>query len=76
MIVPKNKIRYVVDIINKYKEVTHNYERNYKYNIWFTIVARDRKQIEKIIKEIKCKTKIKKIVNIPAKKTFKISFEI
>lgn len=37
--VPKNRLKEVADIISAHPTVTHNYERNYEYNIWFTIAV-------------------------------------
>lgn len=35
--VDKNKIDNVANEINKHPGVSHNYERNHEYNIWFTL---------------------------------------
>lgn len=76
--IPENVLKKSIKIINKYSEVTHNYKRNGVYNVWFTIVARNKKRIKRIIEEIKRKTNIKEIFSLPALKVFKISaiFEI
>ena len=35
----KNKIDYVANEINKHPGVSHNYERNHEYNVWFTFAV-------------------------------------
>jgi len=39
MQVPKSKVEAAAKIINEYDNVSHNYERDHEYNIWFTIAA-------------------------------------
>ncbi|MBU0701266.1 AsnC family transcriptional regulator [bacterium] len=72
MDVPKERIQAVADIVNAYPEVTHNYQRDEDYNLWFTIAAKSGKEMTRIIGEIREKTGIEKIINLPSVKTFKI----
>src|SRR6476659_3261916 len=37
--VDQNKIDYVANEINKHPGVSHNYERNHEYNLWFTLAV-------------------------------------
>ncbi len=76
--VPKKKIKEFVDIVNSYPGVTHNYRRNHEYNVWFTFIAPTEVEIEKSLKEISDKTGVSDILNMPAKRKFKIdaSFEL
>jgi siroheme decarboxylase len=37
--VDKNKIDEVANEINKHPGVSHNYERNHEYNVWFTLAV-------------------------------------
>lgn len=62
--------------INIYPEVTHNYERGAEYNIWFTLVAENRKRIREIVKQLKKSNKIEKILELPAIKLFKIDVNL
>lgn len=72
MRVPKEKIRRSVKIINKYPEVTHNYLRKDKFNLWFTLSAPSQKRLSKLIAQIKRKTGIREILNLATQKVFKI----
>jgi DNA-binding Lrp family transcriptional regulator len=74
-IVPKSKIDEFVAVVNTYPGVTHNYEREGEFNIWFTLIAPSRKRIEQILAQISRKTGIKDIIDLPAIKTFKISVD-
>ena len=72
MKVPQNKLDETVEIINSYYQVTHNYGRKHDYNLWFTLICSSDEEIKKIIEEIKGKTGINEIYNLPAEKMFKI----
>jgi siroheme decarboxylase len=73
--VPEDKIEEFVSVVNTYPGVTHNYEREGEFNIWFTLIAPSRSRIERILTEISRKTRVKEILDLPATKTFKISVD-
>jgi DNA-binding Lrp family transcriptional regulator len=73
--VQKDKIEQFVAVVNTYPGVTHNYEREGDYNIWFTLIAPSKKKIGQILAEISRKTEVKEILNLPALKTFKIAVD-
>lgn len=74
MAVPEGRsIEDIAATIGSYPEVTHNYERNHKFNLWFTLIAESEERIEKILSEISEKTGIQGIRNMPATKVFKIT---
>lgn len=68
----ESELEKVARVINSFKEVTHNYQRNHYYNLWFTIVAPGKDELKKIIAEITHKTNIKEIVEFRTKRAFKI----
>ena len=70
--VPEDKIESFAVAVNRYPGVTHNYQRDNKYNIWFTFIAPSMKEIEENLKNISQQTGIKEIINLPATKVFKI----
>jgi siroheme decarboxylase len=71
--VPKDKLPLFVEVVNRYPGVTHNYERDGDYNIWFTIIAECAENIESALKKIREQTGIKNLISLPATKLFKIS---
>jgi siroheme decarboxylase len=73
--VPPQKVQDFVAVVNSYPGVTHNYEREGDYNIWFTLIVPSRKQMEEILTEISRRTGVKKILNLPATKTVKIAVD-
>ena len=46
--VSPTKIAPVAEAVNKYPEATHNYEREGKYNLWFTLLTRDSNEIKNL----------------------------
>lgn len=72
MEVPEDRIEEVTSIVNSYSGVTHNYLRNNKYNMWFTLTAPSIKKLEIVIDEIKSKTKIENLIVLNSTNTFKI----
>jgi DNA-binding Lrp family transcriptional regulator len=72
--VPKGRLDEVVAIVNGYPGVTHNYEREGKYNVWFTLIAESEKEIERTIEEIKSRAGVSAL-NLPATHLFKIKVD-
>ncbi|MDL1968062.1 MAG: AsnC family transcriptional regulator [Deltaproteobacteria bacterium] len=70
--VEEEKIDRFASIVNQYHGVTHNYQRNSEFNIWFTFIAPSMEEIEKNLKNIFQETGIKDIINLPATKVYKI----
>ncbi len=75
MKVPQNKVDQVARTINEYSSISHNYEREHEYNVWFTITASSSKDLTNILEEIKQKTGIHpgNVLNLPTKQRFKIN---
>jgi siroheme decarboxylase len=73
--VPAEKQSCFVEVVNRYVGVTHNYEREGDYNIWFTFIAESQENIESALKDIKRRTGIKDLISLPAEKIFKIQVD-
>ena len=72
MRVPPERMEEVASIVNEYKTVTHNYEREHDFNLWFTITACGKGELQKAIEEIKRRTRIKDILDLRTTRVFKI----
>lgn len=71
MKVDKTDLERVASIINEYKGVTHNYERDDYYNLWFTLMEKSQEELESKICEIKRKTEVEEILYLPATHKYK-----
>lgn len=69
--VPADRFDFFVETVNACPGVTHNYQRNHEYNVWFTLIASSEEQKESIVRELTEKTGIE-ILELPAKRIFKI----
>jgi DNA-binding Lrp family transcriptional regulator len=70
--VPEDQIETFAAVVNKYTGVTHNYQRENDFNIWFTFIAPSKEAIAQNLAKISRETGVKSILNLPATKVFKI----
>lgn len=73
--VPEKQVDTFAAVVNRYRGVTHNYQRDNDYNVWFTFIAPSMEQIEANLEEISKKTGVTAILNLPATHVFKIKAE-
>ncbi len=69
--VPAEAMDRFCELVNAEAGVTHNYEREHKYNIWFTFIGPSRAYIQERLDSITAQTGVP-ILNLPATKLFKI----
>lgn len=72
--VPVERIRNVADIISRYPEVSHNFRRDHRYSLWFTLSAENGQALETLLSEILARTGFSRgeILNLPTVKKIKI----
>ncbi len=73
--VPEERLESFVEEVNKYPGVTHNYLRDHDYNVWFTFIAKDRATIDKALEEIKGRSQVQDILDLPAIRLFKVKVD-
>lgn len=69
--VPPEQFDAFVEVVNACPGVTHNYERKHEYNVWFTLIAPSREEMDKTISGLTERTGVV-IEEFPAKRIFKI----
>jgi len=69
--VPQEKFESFVRTVNACPGVTHNYERQHEYNVWFTLIAPSLAEKQRIIRDLIERTGVD-ILELPAKRIFKI----
>lgn len=70
-----DSIEAVAKVINGYPGVTHNYEREGSFNLWFTLLTPDLKLQEEILQTIQNLQGVKRLINLPAIKKYKVSVQ-
>jgi DNA-binding Lrp family transcriptional regulator len=50
--VPEERLEKVAAIVSSYREVSHNFQRDHYYSLWFTIAAEDEEGIRRVLDEI------------------------
>lgn len=73
--VPEERIEEVAALISEFPSVTHNYEREDRYNVWFTLIAHSPARVQAILDEIAERTGIDDILDLPAIRLFKIKVD-
>ncbi len=61
--------------INRYPGVTHNYEREGKYNLWFTLLTPNLATEQKILNEVEDLSGVDGLLNLKAHKKYKINVQ-
>ncbi|MBU0514331.1 MAG: AsnC family transcriptional regulator [Proteobacteria bacterium] len=73
--VPDEKMAAFVDAVNAHPGITHNYQRDHRYNVWFTVIAPSSADIRDILGEITRQTGVTDLISLPAEKIFKIKVD-
>ncbi len=71
-------LQKMVDFVTKRPEVTHCYQRDGEYDLWFTFLTPDKKIFEEFYSEVKKLAGAGNVLNLPTIKSFKLktTFEV
>ena len=74
MKVQESQVDEVAAVINQYDNVSHNYEREDEYNVWFTLAAPNNSALSETLDEIKRKAGVEEqnVISLPTVQRFKI----
>jgi len=72
--VQESQVDEVAAVINQYDNVSHNYEREDEYNVWFTLAAPNNSALSETLDEIKRKAGVEEqnVISLPTVQRFKI----
>lgn len=73
--VPPERLDEVASIVSSFPEVTHNYGRDFEYNLWFALVCADESQLECTLERIKSETGVADMRSLPSERMYKIKVE-
>lgn len=72
--VPEELKMDFISRVNALPGVTHNYERDHPYNIWFTLISENLEKAESILSRLSEESGVQ-ILNLPATRLFKIKVD-
>jgi len=72
--VPEERLHEIASVISSYAEVSHNFQRDHYYALWFTIAAQNEECIQRVLYEILQQTGIPvwEALDLPTVKRIKI----
>lgn len=72
--VPEDRIDEVAAVVSSCPEVSHNFRRESPYNLWFTITAKDRGAVDRVLEKILEATGVQKtnVLDLPTVRRVKI----
>ena len=62
----------VADVVGSYPGVTHSYEREDDFNLWFTLLASNRESVTTIVNAIARHDGVERLIELPIERQFKI----
>ena len=72
--VPPERLERFVEVVNRYPGVTHNYLRQHRFNVWFTLIAESSTRLDQILAEISEASGVE-VLSLPAQEIFKIKVD-
>ena len=76
MQIEPDKLEYIASQINRHPGVSHNYERDHQYNLWFTLATPPGTDLKTEVDKFKKLPGILKIRMLPTIKLFKIGVKL
>ena len=73
--VDPEKMEAVAKAINRYPGATHNYEREGRYNLWFTLLTPGLDKEHEILTEIRALPGVESMLNLKSQKKYKINVQ-
>ena len=64
MSVPAADLERVAALVNGYREVNHNYEREHALNLWFVVTAPDAHRLQQVLEDIAARSGYE-VLNFP-----------
>jgi DNA-binding Lrp family transcriptional regulator len=69
--IPKENLQEVTEAVNSLENVSHNYLREHRYNLWFTLQAESARQIEVMVSNLSGRFGID-FYSLPVERVFKL----
>ena len=69
MHVPPERFDEVAGFINSLPSISHNYEREHHFNLWFVISSEDEREIARTLRTVQEKTSLE-VLNLPSEEEY------
>ena len=76
MEIEPDKLEFVANQINRHPGVSHNYERDHQFNLWFTLAVPPGSDLQNELKKFDVLEGIKKVRMLPTLQLFKIGVKL
>ena len=73
--VEPDQLASVAEAVNRYPGATHNYEREGRYNLWFTLLTPCIEAEQQILQEVEELPGVEDMLNLKANKKYKINVQ-
>ena len=65
MRVPPERLEEVAGIVNSFDAISHNYEREHVFNLWFVVSSEEPAEVDRVLRDIEKKTGLP-VMQLPA----------
>ena len=76
MEIESDKLEYIASQINRHPGVSHNYERDHQFNLWFTLAVPPGTDLKTELEKFNVLKGIKKVRMLPTLQLFKIGVKL
>ncbi|MBU4303164.1 MAG: Lrp/AsnC family transcriptional regulator [Candidatus Omnitrophica bacterium] len=74
--ISKNNIPRARKVLDAYGNVSHNYLRKHRLNMWFTLSAATDKKLNGVLAKIKKELAAQELASLPTQKVYKLKFQL
>ena len=67
--VTQERLEEVIALVNAHPQVSHNYEREHHFNLWFVVSASSEEEIKRVLKKIEAETALP-VMNLPMEEEY------
>jgi len=73
MKVAPEKLDSVAEKLSAIESVTHNYARDHEYNLWFTVIEKNKESLKDMLQRIEEEMDCEEMLDLPVTRKFKIN---
>lgn len=74
--IPKKEISRASRVIAGYGNITHNYLRQHRLNMWFTLNAPSQNRLKSTLRTLKNDLRAEELVSLPTEKVYKLKLRL